>query len=395
MAPLLFVYIFTEVLAPFFASLLILGSILFLGRLIPILGIIFELGIGLADFVRICAYLTPRLLLFSIPMASMMAVIIGFTRMANDNEIMALKASGVGLSRMSPPVMAFALLTSLATLWTSTTLAPRAATAMNQLFLQLAKEKIDRGVSPGRFSEGLGNVVLYVEKVDPDNRTWEGVYLSDLRNREVPVTVLARRGSLAADIPRLRITLDLQDGVLHRAEGKKTQTMRFASYTLTLPIRPPTTLGGENIAHRSKNTMTQAELLTAAQAAKTPNERNGYLIEHHQRLALPVGCLVLTLLGLPFTMVGRPRHRAVGIPLGLLSFIGYYVLLTAAKAYAEGGVLPVSIAMWLPNLAFAILLLVGGYRVARELDISLAERILDTVESLKEGLRRTSRRKER
>ncbi|MCW5210283.1 LptF/LptG family permease, partial [Desulfobulbus sp. N3] len=66
---------------------------LFLIRLIPLLEIVLELGINLPDFIRLFSYIFPHMLLYVIPMASMAGVIIGFTRLTNEREILALKAA--------------------------------------------------------------------------------------------------------------------------------------------------------------------------------------------------------------------------------------------------------------------------------------------------------------
>jgi lipopolysaccharide export system permease protein len=364
---LLFTYLATEILAPFFASLIILNAVLFLGRLIPLLDIIFDFGVGAGDFTRLCAYLMPNLLLFSIPMASMMGTIIAITRMVNDNEVMALKANGVGLSRMLPAVGLIALCTAALTLFTAVFLMPQGTIASKKLFFQLAKERIDRGVQEKHFSEGIKEVVLYADHVDPRTGAWAGVYVSDLRDAKTPVTVMAKSGSLTADAATMQITLRLGDGSLHRALGPKTQTMHFRSYTLSLPMQAPVAVAGDSLTRVGKNGMSLRQLQAEAVKPATPKpDRAGYLIEFHQRLVLPVGCLILTILGLPLTLVGRPAHRSIGVPLGLLIFILYYVLLTAAKGFAEEGLLPIGVLMWLPNLLFATLTFFFVRQVANE-----------------------------
>lgn len=384
---LLLTYLATEILAPFFASLLILVAVLFLGRLVPLLNIIFDFGVGIGDFLRLCTYLMPNLLLFSIPMASMMGAIIAITRMVNDNEVMALKANGIGLYRMLPAVGLIALCTALLTASTGIFLLPQGTIASKKLFFQLAKERIDRGMQEKQFSEGIKQVVLYADHVDPRTGVWQGVYVSDLRDPKTPVTVLAKSGSLTADAATLQITLRLGDGSLHRALGPKTQTMHFRSYTLSLPMQAPTAVAGDTLTRVGKNGMTMGQL--RAEAAKPeviPQDRVSYLIEFHQRLALPVGCFILTLLGLPLTLVGRPAHRSIGVPLGLLIFILYYVLLTAAKGFAEeASRLPVGLLVWLPNLLFALLTFFFVRQVARE-TTPLYDRLIEFGASLGERL---------
>ena len=94
MPSLLYTYLVNQILAPFYASLIILTSILFLGKLIPILDIILDYNIAPDDFIRLYAYFAPQLLLFALPMASMMGVILGTTHINNENELMVLRASG-------------------------------------------------------------------------------------------------------------------------------------------------------------------------------------------------------------------------------------------------------------------------------------------------------------
>ncbi len=366
---LLYSYLLTEMLAPFFAALLVINAILFLGRLVPLLENIFGLGIGAADFIRVMAYLTPSLLRFSLPMAAMMAVIIAFTRLTGDLEIMALKASGIGLPRMLPPVLLFGLVTALLTLGATTSLIPKGATAMDQLLVHLAKEKIERGVKEKSFSEGLGRVVLYVEEVTPD-RSWRGVYLSDLRDAARPLTIIAAGGNLTATNDGLA-TLHLSDGSLHRMTAAKSQTITFQSYLLKIPLQPPT------MGHPGRSGMTQPQLLAkAAELGPQHPHYPSYTIEYHQRLALPVGCFLLSVLGLGLSQIGQSSRLALGVPLGLASFVGYYLLLTAGKSLAENGQLPAAAAIWLPNIFFLLLTVSLLRRSALELDNSWLERLI-------------------
>ncbi len=143
---LLYSYIANEILAPFFASFLILYSIFFLVRLVPLLDIVLDLKIGLADFIRMFAYIFPHMLIFVIPMASMTGVVLAFTRLTSDREILALKASGVSLRQLLPPVIIFAFVISLLTAYFSVNLIPAGNVAMKHLLFQMAKEKIDKGL---------------------------------------------------------------------------------------------------------------------------------------------------------------------------------------------------------------------------------------------------------
>jgi lipopolysaccharide export system permease protein len=380
---LLYTYIATEILAPFFASFLIINAILFLGRLVPFLNVIFDFGVTPGDFLRLCAYMLPKLMMFSIPMAGMTAVIVAVTRMVNDKEIMALKASGIGLLRLLPPVIAIALATSLLTYFSAVTLIPQGTLAMKTLFLQMAKDKIDKGIPTGQFSEGLSNVVLYIDAVDEQTRQWQGVYLSDMRHGDAPLTIVAKTGSLAADPEKMLITLILADGTLHRASEDITQTIRFDRYQINLPIKTPTEIAGTSVTEVGKNGLSQRQLLKEA-ATHGPKSAIGLgmLIEYHTRMALPAGGLILAILGLPLAMLALPGRRPMGVPLGLLFFILYYILFTAGKASAESGQLPVALGIWLPNILLALFTALLTRQVANETAPLLLARLSDPLLAL-------------
>lgn len=384
---LLFTYIATEILAPFFASFLILTAILFLGRLVPLLDTIFDFGIGLADFIRLCSYILPKLMLFSIPMACTMGVIIAVTRMINDNEIMALKAGGIGLYRLIPAVAIVSIAISGLTYYSAITLIPKGTVAMQQLFFQLAKEKIDKGIQEKQFSEGIKKVVLYVDQVDQESKEWQGVYVSDMRHENMPVTIVAKNGNLTAKLDQMLITLHLKNGTMDRASEDITQTIHFQDYSLNLPLTAPGQVAGHSKNDVGKNGLTQPQLLEQVAQHGAKSDRGlSMLIEYHKRIALSVGCFILGLLGLPLALLARPGRRPIGVPLGLFFFIFYYILFTAGKAFAEGGNIPVSVCIWTPNALFAIFTLFLTRLVAKEKTVALLDRLANTTHSILQKL---------
>lgn len=381
---LLYSYIATEMLAPFFASFLILYGVFFLIRLMPLLDIVLELRIGFADFVRMFCYIFPHMLLYVIPMASMTGVIIGFTRLTNEREMLVLKSSGVSLRQMLPPVLLMAFAISVLTGFFSVRLIPAGDIAMKQLMFQLAKEKIDKGLQARTFSEALGDLVVYVDKID-DQKRWHGVYVSDKRNRQQPIIIMAEGGHLDAEIERMLVTVVLEKGTLHNAEGNENQVVRFQRYQMQIPLMPPTRIGGDDVTVLSRGSMTQKQLLKAAEKYGA-DTRGGvvYLTEFHDRLVLPVGCFILSLLGFPLGMQTGPGKRATGIPLGLFFFILFYVLYTIGRLLSENLLVPTLLGMWVPTLLFAGLTLYVFRRVERERPIfseRLQNRILDLLDN--------------
>lgn len=363
---LLYSYIANELLAPFFASFLILYGVFFLVRLIPLLEVVLALRIGPADFIRLFSYIFPRMLLYIIPMASMAGVIVGFTRLTNDREILALKACGVSLKQMLPPVILIAAAIATLTGFFSIRLIPAGALGFKQLMFQLAKEKIDKGLQAKEFTEALGDIVVYVEEID-DQQRWHGVYVSDMRGRTQPLITVAKTGHMEAEMERMMVTIILNDGALHNNEGLDNQLIRFERYQLQISLRQPTQVGKEDVTSQTRGAMSQDQLLKAA-AKLAPDSKAAriYLSEYHHRLVLPVGCFILSLLGLPLGLQAGPGRQAVGIPLGLGFFVLYYITFTTTRVMSEEGIVPLVLGMWLPNILFLLLTVLIFRRVNRE-----------------------------
>ena len=383
---MLYTYLAAEILAPTCAAFVILSCVLFLGKIIPLLDRLLDFGVGLPDFIRLCAYIAPQLCLFSIPMACMIGVIIGLTRLAGDGEIMALKASGIGIYRMLPPVLIIALTAAALTGLITVQLLPDSKIARDKLLLQLAKEKIDKGMREKQFSDAIGNFVLYADRIDNDTREWHGVFVTDMRDQKSPIIVMARHGNLSAELGELLLSLNLKDGSLHRVQGDIIQTVQFDRYLLHLSLPNPT---GVTTPTTDKGKLSLAQL---HQQSKNLNidaeQRTAMLVEYHRRLTLPVGCFILALIGFPLGLLTGPGQRSAGLPLGLGLFISYYVMTTAVKTVGKNLIMLVVPALWAPNILFTLIMLYLLHSSARESATIHLEKGMLYIEKMTNRLRR-------
>lgn len=364
---LLYSYLSAEILAPFFASFLIMNSVFFLVRLIPFLNVVLELNIGFTDFVRLFSYIFPNMFLYSMPMASMVAMIIAFSRLSVDTEILAMKASGISIYTILPPVVLISLLLAVITGYFSITLIPSGEIAMKQLMFQLAREKIDKGIKENAFTEALGDVVVNVQSIDQSTGVWHHVWVSDMRGQIVPTITMAQKGSMVSDIRGMRVKIVLEDGSINRTDGKYAQNVSFDRYQINIPLHIPSVIGGKDVARQSFGSMTMEQLRQAALQSGSDTEKGREaLVHYHKRMVLSAGCFILSLLGLPLGLLARPGRSAIGIPLGLGFFILYYILFTVGKNITETTSVPPVVAMWFPNLFFLVLTLILLHRTANE-----------------------------
>ncbi len=364
---LLYSYLTAEILAPFFASFLIMNSVFILVKLIPFLNVFLELNIGFADFLRLFSYVFPNMFLFSMPMAAMMGMIIAFSRLSNDAEILVFKSNGISIYTILPPVILISMAIAGITAYFSIQLIPTGETATKQLMFQLAKEKIDKGIKENVFSEALGDVVVYVQSMDKATGQWQDVWVSDMRDQKIPAITMAKSGSMVVDSRTMEVTIILKNGSINRPAGTYAQAITFDRYQINIPLHIPSVIDGTDVTQQSFSSMTMGQLqLTATQYGQKHKLGRKALANYHKRLVLPVGCFILSLLGLPLGLQARAGKSAIGIPLGLVCFIFYYVLFTIGKNMAEDGSLSAMTAMWSPNLIFFVFTLIFLRQTANE-----------------------------
>ena len=148
---ILYRYLWGECWHIFAVGLLALTIIVFMGRVTKVMQMIITKGVGLGDISRFCVLLLPYLLLSRSPWRACSRYVVTFLRLSNDNEIMALKTSGISAAQLLPPVVGFSLLITGAALFFSLYATPWGNQGMRQLLLGGSQ-------APGR-SRGQGTGV--------------------------------------------------------------------------------------------------------------------------------------------------------------------------------------------------------------------------------------------
>ncbi len=347
-------YLLTEILHPFMVSLLAFTTIVFSGRLMRLMQLIVVKGIGLMDILRACFYLLPYLLIFTLPMAATVGIMLALMRLTVDHEVIALKVSGLSYRQLLTPLLAFSLAVAALTLVLTVYGAPWARRQTQDLLSDVVRRRADLGIQEQVFNTEFKGLVIYVSRVVAVGRELEGIFLSDSRDREHPQTIYARQGRLAYDPAQGSLLLQLTDGIIIRWDpaGHRRHTVDFASYTLPLP------LAGGQTGSRSEAEMSLKDLRRAL--AKNPPGSEPYnraAVELGQRFALPVGALILCLLAVPLGLSPVEHGRTWGLVVGLGVFLTYYVMFTASWRLAVQAKLSPFLAPWSANILFALLTL--------------------------------------
>jgi lipopolysaccharide export system permease protein len=367
MPQIIYRYLLTEILPPFWVSLLAFTSIVFLGRMMKVTQMIVVKGVGLVEVLQTCAYLLPYLLVFTLPMAATVGVLLAMTRLSVDQEMTALKTSGLSYSQLLPPVLAFGVATALLTLGLTVFGSPWGQQATRELLKDVVKKRADLGIKEQMFNTDFPGLMLFVNQVANKDGSLEGIFVYDSRDLENPHTVYAKSGRVTYDSQQEIMQLELFDGRIVRwgKEPNRWQTVEFQSYQLPLRL-----FGADLKGARSETEMSLGELWSAlSRHPRSSDAYNRAVVELNQRFAMPLGALLLCLMAMPLGLSSGHHSRTWGIILGLVVFLVYYVVFTASWRLAVGAWINPSLAPWLSNFLFTWVALYLWYRTVRELPL--------------------------
>lgn len=314
------------------------------------------------------AYILPFSFTFTIPWGFQTAVLLVFGRMSAENELTAMRATGVSVARACVPVWILAVLLSGLCLWINLDVAPRAQARMKDSLFKIATENPlavfgnDKVIDffPERKiyvekSEGQKLTNLYIYELDPQNHVRSVMFAPEgsIGMATVPVTlpdgsaseekqiILKMHNSLfeqrdddhPEDISRIRPGITVEHGVIAMPLKKLYERQRKAKGLGALPV---------------------AELLDSDRPEK--------IVELNKRIGNALATIALALLAVPLAVTAQRKETSVGFAVSLVLGLCYFFLIFTADLARNRPAWHPALLVWLPNVIF---LSIGAYRFAR------------------------------
>jgi LPS export ABC transporter permease LptF/LPS export ABC transporter permease LptG len=344
-------YILREVTSHAVIGAAIFTFVLFTRDLGRILELVVRASAPLPSVAEIFFYTVPLALTYTIPMGVLVGILLGLSRLAADSEITAMRASGMGVWNFGRVLAIFVAGAWLLALANGIYLAPWSLASLGRLEDQLKGSQASYEVQPRVFYEGFPKLVLYVQDVHSaqGGSVWDGVFLADISDPANPRITLAREGILVPE-GQDRLHLHLTDGSTHETDPKEIDKYQISTFQQTdIPIELASSeTKPEEIPVKAIGTW------ALRQRAKMvdPVSARWYLIEFHNRFALPTACLVLAMVGIPLGLSSKKSGKSGGFVLTIvLVFVYYFISLIGASLAKQGKVTP-AFGAWLANMVF-------------------------------------------
>jgi len=338
-------YLVREMSGPFafgvlaFVLLFVSANVLF-----ELAQVISELGISLWTASELFLLRLPRLIVYTFPLATLVAILVTFGRLGGDSEIVAMHAGGVSFRRLVAPMVAVGLIVSLAAAAFNEYVVP----AANRRAEGIVREANARAGKMGQenvylreSSKGQTTRLIYAERLDVQTGEMTRPTITWFeKGRPVMVTV-AERGRWSGS------KWEMLRGVNHLLESEWPTTWPFAQWTTEFGTSP------RQIAQQARNPseMTYRELREYIRYALRQDQPTAEAeLRLHHIFSIPFASLVFALVAAPLGLRSHRGGSAIGLGIAILIGFGYYVIWNYLAILAQEGGLSPLWAAWLPNL---------------------------------------------
>jgi len=360
-------YIAREMLPTFLTGLFLAVFTVVVTRLLSITELIINRGVGIGSVIGIIGYLLPDVVGFALPATALIAVVMAFLRLSADSEFVALKASGVSLYQMLPPVVLFSVFNMLAGAWILAQASPWGQNSFRNLVFDIAKSQADLAIKERVFTEPFKGVTFYVQSYDSREKVMKDVFVNDRREKNLISTVVASEAKLFKHPDKRTLTIRFINGTVFVTDKdlSSSRTIRFASYDLTVGIGE--LLRAASSREKSPKELTIGELKGHLDKIEANSIRhNELMIELMEKATLPVAIFLMGMIGVPLGVYIRGRGKYSGVGVSLMVFLAYYVCLMGSRNIGESGYLPPLVVVLIPVTFLAVFGLYAYLRIGAE-----------------------------
>jgi lipopolysaccharide export system permease protein len=383
-------YALREFVPPFLLSIVVLVFILLMDRLFLLADLLVRKGVAVVTVLEVMVLSLPFVAAICTPLGSLIAGVVSFGRMAQDNEIRVVRAAGIPVTRLFVPVAVVTMLLLLLMVFFNGWVVPESQHRVRNLMTDIARKRPALRVREGVFMDDFPGYMVYIGSMQERRSRIRNVAIFEGKSGPgTPGFVTAPEGDLSYSPDNRYMVLSLENGEMHELTDSATyRRLSFRRHTINIPMDDElvrrdreyrsdeemalTQLVGETRRLQAEVSKVAGELRSAGQVPPHNDaerlrrdemasqlkyrrlEALRYSVELNKRLSIAFSAFFFALFGVPVGLLLRRGGIGPGFIIGLVFFAVYYVLLLAGENLANAGRLTPFIGMWLPNLLLVV-----------------------------------------
>lgn len=340
----------------------VLTFVMLLGNLVKIAELVINKGVDIYSVTKLFLYMVPYLLTYTLPISVLTAVLLSLGRLSSDNEIVAIRASGINLFTLIVPMLIVGIMLSLGLVIFNDRVIPYAHFATRKTLIEVGMKNPTAALEPGVFINSFQKYVLFIYRIEDNKLTNVRIY--EPQEGKPTRTIVAKRGEFIAIPENKTVKLKLVDGTADEPDPENPANfykLNFKTYFMTLNLNQ--TQDKDKIEKKAKDMTIQELQGQIARLNKEGIDPTPLITEINKKISLAFSCFVFVLLGVPLAVITRRREKSINLGIAFLTVGIYYLLFIGSEALSLQGYLDPNIAMWIPNALFGALGGILTYRL--------------------------------
>ena len=339
-----------------------LSAAIWLAQSLRLIDLIVNRGLSIDVFLYLAALILPRFLDIVLPIGVFIAVLFTFNRLTAESELVVMRSSGLSHVALAKPVLMLAGIAFLVLMSLSVYFLPASNRAFKDLQFEIRNRFVLSLIQEGTFTTISDKLTIYVRSRD-DRGEVTGLLINDSRNPQRHVTIVAERGAFVDSPAGSRIVMVNGNRQQFDTETRKLSLLTFESYTLDLD----TLHDAPVVRFREPQERFMDELFFPPKDVDG-SLRQGFVVEAHQRILVPLSAFSFSLIPLACLLPGELNRRGqlkrVLLAIGLAFLFELADLGVNNIASRSGAAIPLMyVADLLPLVLGFGILLHGGIRL--------------------------------
>ena len=345
---------------PLIGTLIVASMLLLLEKMLRLFDFVATEGGPVSVVWRMLANLIPEYMSLGIPIGLMLGIFLAFRKLATTSELDIFRAVGQGYFRLLRVPYIFAITLAIVNLGIVGFLQPVSRYLYEELRFELRSGALGASIKVGEFNNLGKNLTMRIDQSENNGKDLSGMFVSAKANNGQTIAVTSAKGQfLRTDDPDT-IILRLKDGTLvHDAPNYKApRVLTFSNHDVPIPLPKIESFRGRGSSSDDNRELTIIELWKVGNDSKLPAERrNSALANFHFRMVEVVMMLLLPLMALALAIPPKRSTSALGVFLSIIMVVTYHKINEYAEDVGASGVIDPVIALWVPFILFAALIL--------------------------------------
>jgi len=390
------------------------------------------IGKGLSFWVisQFILYSLAWMLVLVVPMSVLVATIMAFGSMSQNNEIAIMKASGISLYRMMLPPFLASIVIAFLLIQFNNNVYPDTNHGARILLQDISRQKPTLSLVPGVFSQEVKNYSILVREINPITNELSEITIYDNSTPSQSNVITAKSGKIYFSKDQTKLIMDLRQGEIHEkslTDKKMYRRLIFDKHRIAmngeqfsfrqssfggrrgerelgapemlvivdslerkretiyselnqkivkqfLPDSNKTAFAKNRSSKRDrimriKEKIKSAKgriLATVVTLENNKKNQNKYWVEIHKKYSLPVACIIFILIGAPLGTMARKGGFGMGAGISLFFFLIYWFFLIGGEKLSDRGMLSPFWGMWSANILLGLLGIFLTIKAARE-----------------------------